>query len=76
MTQSQVEAWFAAGLRSVMLSHYGKSHYSVGTGDNGPLTQLGVAVLKEFERVGMILDMTHLSDQSFFQVVLIASTAR
>jgi membrane dipeptidase len=66
---SQVEAWFADGLRSVMPSHYGKSHYSVGTGDNGPLTERGVELLKEFERVGMILDMTHLSDQSFFQAL-------
>jgi membrane dipeptidase len=66
---SQVEAWFNQGLRSVMLSHYGKSHYSVGTGDNGPLTAKGVELLKEFERVGMILDATHLSDQSFFQAL-------
>ena len=47
----------------------GKSHYSVGTGDNGPLTPRGVAMLKEFERVGMILDVTHLSDESFFQAL-------
>ena len=66
---SQVEAWYRQGLRSVMLSHYGKSHYSVGTGDNGPLTPRGIEILKEFERVGMILDVTHLSDQSFFQAL-------
>ncbi|MDZ4819168.1 MAG: membrane dipeptidase [Planctomycetota bacterium] len=66
---SQVEAWFRDGLRSVMLSHYGKSHYSVGTGDNGPLTPRGVEMLKEFERIGMILDVTHLSDQSFFEAL-------
>jgi len=66
---SQVEAWFADGLRSVMLSHYGPSHYSVGTGDNGPLTPRGIELLKEFERVGMILDTTHLSGQSFYQAL-------
>ncbi len=66
---SQVETWFRQGLRSVMLSHYGQSHYSVGTGENGPLTPRGVEMLKEFERVGMILDMTHLSDQSFFEAI-------
>ena len=65
----QVEAWYRQGLRSVMLSHYGKSHYSVGTGDNGPLTPRGIEMLKEFERVGMILDVTHLSDQSFFEAL-------
>jgi membrane dipeptidase len=66
---SQVEAWFRDGLRSVMLSHYGKSNYSVGTGDDGPLTPRGVEILKEFERVGMILDVTHLADQSFFEAM-------
>ncbi|HEX4142244.1 MAG TPA: membrane dipeptidase [Pirellulales bacterium] len=66
---SQVEAWFGQGLRSVMLSHYGQSHYSVGTSENGPLTPRGVEMLKQFERVGMILDMTHLSDQSFFEAI-------
>jgi membrane dipeptidase len=65
----QAEAWFKQGLRSVMLSHYGKSHYSVGTGDNGPLTPRGIEMLKEFERVGMILDVTHLSDESFFEAL-------
>ena len=65
----QVEQWYQDGLRSVMLSHYGKSCYSVGTGDNGPLTPRGVELLKEFERVGMILDVTHLSDQSFFEAL-------
>lgn len=66
---SQAEAWFKQGLRSVMLSHYGKSHYSVGTGDDGPLTPRGIELLKEFERIGMILDVTHLADQSFFEAL-------
>ena len=66
---SQVDAWFAAGLRCVMLSHYGQSHYSVGTGENGPLTPRGIEMLKAFERVGMILDATHLSEQSFFEAL-------
>lgn len=63
----QVEEWFAGGVRSVMLSHYGQSHYAVGTGADGPLTSHGIDLLKEFERVGMILDMSHFSDQSFFE---------
>lgn len=66
---AQVEHWWALGLRSVMLAHYGKSHYAVGTGDAGPLTTAGVEILKEFERVGMILDLTHTSDPSFFEAL-------
>jgi membrane dipeptidase len=58
-------AWWELGLRSVNLAHYGKSRYAVGTGDDGPLTADGVQLLKEFEELGMILDVTHLSDTSF-----------
>jgi membrane dipeptidase len=66
---AQAEAWFADGLRSVTLSHYGKSHYSVGTGDDGPLTPRGRELLVELDRLGMILDLTHMSDTSFFQAL-------
>ena len=62
-------AWWDLGLRSVNLAHYGKSRYAVGTGGDGPLTPDGVRLLKEFERLGMILDATHLSDTSFFQAL-------
>jgi membrane dipeptidase len=66
---SQAQDWWARGLRSVGLAHYGKSHYAVGTGDNGPLTTKGIELLKEFDRLGMILDATHSSDLSFYQAM-------
>lgn len=63
------EDWWNLGLRSVNLAHYGKSRYAVGTGSDGPLTDDGVALLKEFDRLGIILDATHLSDTSFYQAL-------
>jgi membrane dipeptidase len=62
-------SWWELGLRSVNLAHYGRSRYAVGTGDDGPLTPDGIQLLKEFEEIGMILDVTHLSDTSFFQAL-------
>ena len=38
---SQAEAWWEDGLRSVMLAHFGVSHYAAGTGVSGPLTPKG-----------------------------------
>jgi membrane dipeptidase len=61
----QVEAWWNDGLRSVGPVHYGRSQYGCGTSTDGPLSDAGVRLLKEFQRVGMILDVTHLSDKSF-----------
>jgi membrane dipeptidase len=65
----QVEAWWKQGLRAVGPVHYGRSHYAYGTSTDGPLSERGVALLKEFRRIGMILDVTHLSDQSFFHAL-------
>lgn len=61
----QVEEWFNAGLRIVGPAHYGVSPYAHGTGTEGGLFPQGPALLREMERVGMILDVTHLSDQCF-----------
>jgi membrane dipeptidase len=66
---AQAEAWWNDGLRSVNLAHYGPSRYAIGTGDDGPLTPAGVELLKQFERLGMILDATHLCDTSFFEAL-------
>jgi membrane dipeptidase len=66
---SQLERWFADGLRVVGLAHYGRSAYAVGTGANGPLTPAGVELLRAMRRLGMILDLTHCSDESFYQAI-------
>jgi membrane dipeptidase len=61
----QVGEWWHAGLRIVGPAHYGISPYAHGTGTEGGLFPEGPALLKEMQRVGMILDVTHLSDQCF-----------
>ena len=65
----QAADWFEDGLRSVSLAHYGKSRYAVGTGQSGPLSDAGVELLRQFDRLGMILDVTHLSQPGFFQAL-------
>lgn len=67
MDVDQTEHWFGLGLRCASLVHYGSSKYAVGTGEEGPLTQAGRNLLAAFDAVGMILDVTHLSDTSFFE---------
>lgn len=61
----EVHEWWAAGLRIIGPAHYGVSPYAHGTGTEGGLFPQGPALLKEMEKVGMILDVTHLSDQCF-----------
>jgi membrane dipeptidase len=65
LTPEQVEDWYDAGLRIIGPAHYGVSPYAHGTGTEGGLLEQGRPLLREMERVGMILDVTHLSDQGF-----------
>ena len=61
--------WYRDGLRCASLVHYGKSAYAAGTGEEGPLTESGCKLLREFERLGIMLDVTHLCDTSFFEAM-------
>jgi membrane dipeptidase len=65
LSPEQVHEWWEAGLRIIGPAHYGVSPYAHGTGTEGGLFEQGPALLKEMEKVGMILDVTHLSDQCF-----------
>jgi membrane dipeptidase len=63
----QVQEWYDAGLRIIGPAHYGPSPYALGHNMDGGLLPQGPALLKEMERVGMILDVTHLSDKCFYE---------
>lgn len=65
----QAEAWWNEGLRVLSLAHYGVSQYSHGTDTEGGVKPLGFALLKEMERLGMVLDLTHLADQAFWDAL-------
>ncbi len=73
LNPAQVNAWWDDGLRVVGPVHYRRSQYACGTATDGPLTEGGVGLLKEFMATGMILDVTHLSDQSFFHALEVYS---
>jgi len=65
----QVSAWHADGLCIISLAHYGPSAYAMGTESIGGLTDKGRALLGLMDEIGMILDVTHLSDKSFAEAV-------
>lgn len=66
---AQVDQWWADGLRAAGLAHYGQGRHAFGTGVCGPLSVAGRALLQEMDRVGMILDVTHLCDESFYEAL-------
>ena len=60
----QLHDYWQKGLRAAGPAHYGFSHYAAGTTVDGPLTEDGRQLLREMSSLGMILDVTHLSDTS------------
>lgn len=58
-----------AGLIALGPVHYGPGIYGHGTDDEGPLTPRGRELLTEMQRLGIILDVTHLCDESFWDAL-------
>lgn len=57
------------GLRAVGPAHYGPGVYAFGTDSDGSLGRNGKALLSEMSQLGMILDVTHLSDTCFWEAI-------
>jgi len=65
----QIHHWYELGLRILGPAHYGENPYCFGTGSEGGLKEEGPALLKEMDAAGMLLDVTHLADQSFWEAL-------
>ena len=66
---SYLERAYASGLRAIGPAHYGPGRYSPGTGAEGGLTAAGRELVKEMRRLGIVLDVTHLTDDAFWQAL-------
>ena len=65
----QVQEWYDLGLRMVSISHYGTSTYSHGTGTEGGLLPTAKPLLDALRAAGIIVDLTHTTDQSFWEIL-------
>lgn len=66
---SYVEKAYEQGLRAIGPAHYGPGTYAQGTDATGGIGEKGKALLKEMERLNIILDATHLCDDSFWEAL-------
>lgn len=67
------------GIRYMTLTHSNTNDWcdSAGTGDgavakHGGLSNFGEKVVLEMQRLGMLVDVSHISDEAFFDVIRIA----
>jgi membrane dipeptidase len=58
-----------AGLRAIGLTHYGTNRYGGGTRSEVGLSLDAIPLLQNLEQLGITVDVTHLSDTSFWQLI-------
>ncbi len=57
------------GLRAIGPAHYGPGVYANGTDASGGFNAKGRELVKEMDRLGFILDVTHLCDECFWEAL-------
>ncbi len=60
------------GVRAMTLTWNNKNHIGCGAGGEGGLTDFGIEVVKEMEKLNMLVDVSHLNDDGFWDVIKIA----
>ena len=63
-----LEAFVEKGVRIVGPAWHG-TRYAGGTREPGPLTDLGYALLREMDRLGVALDLSHLAEEACRQAL-------
>lgn len=65
----EAEWWFEQGVRLVGLAWRTGSRYAGGDSAAGPLTDAGRRLLEVMAGLGMVLDVSHLAEESFFEAL-------
>jgi membrane dipeptidase len=67
LTLDHLHRAFGYGLRLLGPAHYGPGRYAAGTDAEGGLEPRGRELLREMDSLKMGLDVTHLTDQGFWE---------
>ena len=69
LSMKELENAYESGLRAIGPAHYGPGVYAQGTDATGGIGVRGRELLTEMERLNMILDASHLCDDSFWEAL-------
>ncbi len=73
ISPAYLERAYEYGLRAIGPAHYGPGRYAPGTGSEGGLEASARELLEEMDRLGIVMDCTHLTDESFWEALEIYS---
>ncbi len=66
----ELQYWYNRGVRHISLTWNEANQYGGGAkSENVGLTKKGVAFVKEIQRLGMILDLAHTNEQTFYEIL-------
>lgn len=71
------DVFFKMGVRLLSLTWNRRTMFADGVGETdagGKLTSLGIEAIAEMERIGMILDVSHISENGFWHVAEVAKS--
>ena len=69
LTLDHLTRAYEKGLRAIGPAHYGPGIYANGTDASGGFNAKGRELLKEIDHLGLILDVTHLCDECFWEAL-------
>jgi len=69
VTLDHLDRAWNSGLRAMGPAHYGAGRYALGHDQVGGLPSGGADLIRKMDQLGMILDVTHLSDACFFEAL-------
>jgi membrane dipeptidase len=69
LTPDSIDEFHAMGLRCLGLTHYGTNRYGGGTRSHAGLSNGAIQLLKRCSELGISIDMTHLSDVAFEEML-------
>ncbi|MHB9000416.1 MAG: dipeptidase [Thermoanaerobaculia bacterium] len=67
-----LRSFYRLGARYMTLTHSNNNHWadsSGAKGEHGGLTDFGRQVVREMNRIGMMVDVSHVSDETFWDVI-------
>jgi membrane dipeptidase len=74
---SLLQSFYRAGVRLMTLTHWTRTDWADASGDtkaeSGGLTEFGEKVVKEMNRLGMVIDISHAHDETFWDVIRVSS---
>jgi len=72
-----LRSFYRAGVRLMTLTHWNRTDWADASGDEkaelGGLTGFGEQVVREMNRLGMIVDVSHVHDETFWDVMRVST---